>query len=175
MIGKWKIMLLPAAAALMSCGGAAQGNAGGSIDPEALYVGIEREHDGQEVRLGVYCYGIGGADDDEAMRRNEPEFDSWLASSDPAFRAIDGQPEELVFVDLASYLADKLQLPAPAYFSEVGKELGMAIAVRTSFGEGDGEIKSDFYRIGEGGIYYVGVAEQPGLDPFGVSHADVWR
>ncbi len=169
--------LVAAAAALMAlsgCSGRGQvaSAAGGS---DRLVIGIERAHDGLSVRLQILAYGPNSLDySGAAIDANaDPEYAVELASTDGLFAPMDGQDEGLVFVDVASALEGNVDFPPMSYVSEAGRMLGMGICVRTSFGEGAGEITSSLYQISEYGLYYVGVAEMPGAEPYGVTRIDL--
>ena len=150
-----------AAFSLAGCSSTSQAEAKGVvIDDQALFIGIEKERDGMEVRLELSVLS--------------PFSDAFDYDSDGAFQAMDGQSSELVFLDVASFLSGRTEYEPWAYWSAPGIDAGMGIAVRTVIGDGSDRIRSDYVTIEEGGIYSIGIAELDGA-PAEVDRENVWR
>lgn len=124
-----------------------------------LIIGIEEKHDGHPVSLTIECH---------APCESEAEFSAEYSSSDALFVPMEGQDEQLVFIDVDALLEGKLLFDPAAYWSEGGSLIGATLSVKTSLGEGKEEIESSWINIEEGGLYYVGVAELPGAQPCSV-------
>lgn len=165
-----------AAFSLAGCSSTSQAEAKGVvIDDQALFIGIEKERDGVEVRLELSVLSpFSDAFDYDALYGGHCEIREEIGSSNGAFQAMDGQSSELVFLDVASFLSGRTEYEPWAYWSAPGIDAGMGIAVRTAIGEGDQEIVSDYCMIDQGGIYSIGLAEVDGA-PCQVDRENVWR
>ncbi len=165
-----------AAFSLAGCSSGSQAEAKGVvIDEQALFIGIEKERDGMEVRLELSVLSpFSDAFDYDVLYGGHCEIREEIGSSDEAFQAMDGQSSELVFLDVASFLSGRTEYEPWAYWSAPGVDAGMGIAVRTAIGEDEEEIVSDYCMIDQGGIYSVGLAEVDGA-PCQVDRENVWR
>lgn len=165
-----------AAFSLAGCSSTSQAEAKGVvIDDQALFIGIEKERDGMEVRLELSVLSpFSDAFDYDALYGGHCEIREEIGSSDEAFEAMDGQSSELVFLDVASFLSGRTEYEPWAYWSAPGIDAGMGIAVRTVIGDGSDRIRSDYVTIEEGGIYSIGIAELDGA-PAEVDRENVWR
>lgn len=130
-------------------------------DEKALFVGVEKEHDGQPVALSFRLIDGSQTLIDKTYMSNQ---DSWMIQDG-------GQDENLVFHDftddIAPYIGDSL-------FYWLNGATGWRdhkIIVNTTCL--NGSIRSSDFYITDAGIYFIGVAERNGEPPFATSYAAV--
>lgn len=129
-------------------------------DPKSrLIIGIEEKHDGYPVSLAIEC---------RSPCESQAEFSAEYSSSDVLFAPMEGQDEQLVFIDVDALLEEELVFDPAAYWSEGGSLIGAILSVKVSFGEDEDKIESSWLNIEEGGLYYIGVAEIPDAQPCSV-------
>ena len=132
-------------------------------DEKALFIGVEKEHDGQPVALSFRLIDGTQTLIDKTYMSNQSE---WMIPAD-------GQNEDLVFHDftddIAPYIGDSL-------FYWLNGATGWRdhkIIVNTTCL--NGSIRSSDFFITDAGIYFIGVAERNGEPPFSTSYAAVKR